>query len=277
MNHPAGDLAVRFLPGALRRSREHLLAGQQLDNLCGCHWGAILLRTDGVKTDAESLALEAGTALPVGDPSDSVPAIANPRLDYRVRLPLAERPEEAGTAMPGLMAAVARASAGARELVPLRADWTAERVRAVIELCRERPELEAVPLANVRTGRFWGSRLPLADALTWLLGGDVEAPEPDWDVGHFVTIAGTWDGEARSLVIIRDSYPMFGWDAHHLQPPEALAAALERGDGREGGVALYVSSDDRPEVEIAAKESGFEIAAWDNGTPWPRGGGGSES
>jgi len=276
VNPPADSLAVAFLPGAARRSREHLLAGQQLDNLCGCHWAAILLRTDGVEADAESLALEAGTALPVGDPSDSVPAIASPRLEYRVRLPLAERREEAGTAVPGLMAAVSRASAGARDLVPLRAAWTAERVAAVIELCRERPEWEAVPLANVRTGRFWGSCLPLADALAWLSGDEVETPKPDWDVGHFVTIAGTWDGAARSLVIVRDSYPMFGWDAHHLQPPESLAAALERGDGREGGIALYVSSDDRPEVETAAKEAGFEIAAWDNGTPWPRAKGGSE-
>jgi len=138
-------------------------------------------------------------------------------------------------------------------------------------VCRSNPRWEAVPIANVRTGHFWGSRLPIADALAWLAGADVAPPPPDWDVGHFVNLAGTWDGPSRSLVIVRDSYPAFGWDAHHLQPPEALAEALRRDDGRQGGIALYVADGDASEVERVAKDRDFEIGAWDNGTPWPGG------
>lgn len=267
MNEPA--FTVRMLPGALEIAAEHLVAGQQLDNLCGCHWGAILLRSDGFDTDAEALAALAGTVLPGGDPRNSVPELASPRVDYRIGLPLADRPEQAGTSIGGLAAAVATVSGGRRDLVPLDTQWTAERVVAVLELCRAHPAWAAVPIANLRTGRLWGSRLGLADAMSWLAGAEVAPPAPDWDVGHFVTLAGTWDGPARTLVIIRDSYPVFGWDGHHLQPPEALAYALARGDGRAGGIALYVSSEDRPEVERVAKEAGFQIASWDNGTPWP--------
>ncbi len=263
---------VRWLPGADRLAGAHLAAGQQLDNLCATHWGSILLAADGISADAESLAVDAGTVLPPGGSRDSVPRGATPRQDYGLRLPVAIRPEDGGTSIQGLIEAVAKASAGTRSLVPLRAAWTGERVAEVLRLCREQPAWGAVPLANVRTGELFGSCLPLADALAWVAGHDVPPPAPDWDVGHFVTIAGTLDGSARSFLIVRDSYPHFGWDAHHLQPPEAMASALDRGDGREGGIALYVAEDDRPDVERAAKDAGFQIDAWDNGTPWPRDG-----
>lgn len=171
--------------------------------------------------------------------------------------------------MPGLIAAIASASSEARALVPLLADWSAERVLTVLDLCRSHPAWQVVPLANVRTGAFWGASLAFVDAASWLDGGDVVPPEPDWDVGHFVAIAGTLEGSARTMLVVRDSYPGLGWDAHHLQPPEAMARALVRGDGRQGGIALYAAAHDRADVERAAKDAGFEIGTWDNGTPWP--------
>ena len=265
----ATTFVVRWLPGAERLTRAHLAAGQQQDNLCGVHWASILLAADGISIDAESLALDAGTVLPPGDPRDFVPQGATSRQGYRRRLPVAARPEEGGTSVHGLVDALAKASGGSRSLVPLKAAWTGERVAVALRLCRENPGWGAVPLANVRTGNLWGSRLPLVDALAWLAGSDVPAPRPDWDVGHFVTIAGELDGAGRSLLILRDSYPHFGWDGHHLQPPESLGAALDRGDGLEGGIALFVAQDDRADVEREAKDAGFEIEAWDNGTPWP--------
>jgi len=265
----ATSFTVRWLPGAERFAEAHREAGQQLDNLCAPHWASILLGADGIVTDAESLALVAGTVLPPGDPYASIPEGARPRRDYRQALPIAPGPAQGGTSAHGLIEAVTKASGATRALVPLLAPWTQERVGAVLRLCLEHPDWGAVPVANVRTGKFWGSRLPIADAFAWLAGSNVVPPAPDWDVGHVVTIAGTVQGPLRSLLIVRDSYPRFGWDAHHLQPPEAMAAALERGDGREGGIVLYVTGDDRADVERASKDAGFQIEGWDNGTPWP--------
>jgi hypothetical protein len=259
---------VRWLPGATRIAPWHRAAGQQFDHLCAVHWAAILLRSDGIAVTPEALAIDAGTTVP-GDGPEVLPPGAVSRPVRTGTVPVAPRADASGTSAFGLADAVSRASAGARALVPLRAPWDPGWVRSVIDLCVDAPHWEAVPLANVRTGMLWGSRLPLLDVVAWLDGGRVDAPAPDWDVGHFVSIAGWLEGTSRSLVIVRDSYPGLGWDGHHLQPPEVLGAALSRGDGREGGVALYVSEADRAEVERAAKEVGFAIGSWDNGTPWP--------
>ena len=264
------SFSVRLLPGAMRVAEQHRLAGQQHDNLCGAFWVATLLRTDGFAVDPGSVAVEAGTVLPEGDPKLFVPAGVTPRLDYGVPLPRTERPEVSGTAVAGLIEAVARLSEGDRVLVPLRATpWSAERVEAALGLCRDNPEWAAVTIANVRTGSLWGSSPALDVVAAWLDGRDAEAPPADWDVGHFVSIAGTVEGRVRWLVLVRDSYPSFGWGAHHVQPPERLAAALERGDGREGGIALYAAAGYATEIEQAAKGEGFDVSAWDNGTPWP--------
>ena len=263
------EVVVRWLPGAERLAASHRAAGQQLDNLCAAHWASILLRADGIDADPVSLAREAGTILPPGDPHRFIPEGADPNQDYGATLPVAGDAAEGGTSIHGVIEAVASASGGAKALIPLRVSWSADRVAAVIDLCVAHPSWEAVPLANLRTGSLWGTRLPLSDAMAWLGGGQVEPPAPEWDVGHFVTIAGTADGPSRSMLIIRDSYPAFGWDAHHLQPTEAIAAALERGDGAQGGIALYAGTEVRSDVERAAKDAGFQIEAWDNGTPWP--------
>jgi hypothetical protein len=67
-------------------------------------------------------------------------------------------------------------------------------------------------------------------------------------------------------VLVHDSYPSFGWNARHLQPPRAIAAALQRGDGREGGVLAVVPAKDARRIEALAAELGLEVAPWDNGT-----------
>ena len=249
-------------------AREHRLAGQQHDDLCACYWAAILMRAEGVDVDAGAVAIMAGTMLPDGGAQDSVPSGATPRTDDRIDLPRAPSPEVAGTSIEGLIEAVSASSHGRLTLVPLRAPWTAARVVRVLDICRDHPDWGATPLANLRTGRTWGSRLPLADAIEWLRGEAIDPPPPDWDVGHFVSLAGKWDGPRRSLVVVRDSYPAFGWDGHHLQPPDVLAAALERGDGREGGIALFARAVFRADIERVAKDDRFDVAAWDNGTPW---------
>ncbi|TMQ03893.1 MAG: hypothetical protein E6J90_52655 [Deltaproteobacteria bacterium] len=62
-----------------------------------------------------------------------------------------------------------------------------------------------------------------------------------------------------TLVLVHDSYPTLGWNGRHLQPARLVAAALERGDGREGGILAVAPSD---ELRAVAGEVGL----WDNGT-----------
>jgi hypothetical protein len=59
-------------------------------------------------------------------------------------------------------------------------------------------------------------------------------------------------------VLVHDSYPTLGQNGRHLQPTRLVVAALQRGDGREGGIlAINPSADLR---RIA------NIGLWDNGT-----------
>jgi hypothetical protein len=99
-----------------------------------------------------------------------------------------------------------------------------------------------------------------------LSGGDADGPPSDWDVGHFVELAALIRGPRGSLVLVHDSYPSFGWNARHLQPPRAVAAALQRGDGREGGVLAVVPAEAASRLEALAAELGLDVATWDNGT-----------
>jgi hypothetical protein len=85
-------------------------------------------------------------------------------------------------------------------------------------------------------------------------------------VGHFVELSRIVRGRAGSLVLVVDSYPSLGWMGRHLQPPAAVAAALERDDGREGGVLAVVPAGEAASVEALAGELSLEIRLWDNGT-----------
>jgi hypothetical protein len=128
------------------------------------------------------------------------------------------------------------------------------------------------------TGVAYGmDGVALADAFAYLKGENVYPPQTDWNIGHYLTLAGTVKGVAspfpddreRMLVIVRDTYPTFGWDGYHLQPADAIANALSRNDGAEGGVLLFVAAKNKFEIEEEARARGFDIAVWDNGTPWP--------
>lgn len=272
------SLSIWLLPGALRVNQAHRLAGQQPDNLCGPYWVTILLQAyDRAAFSAEAVALLAKSVLPVGDSSLWLPKGASSRQNYSIALPQSRRVEDAGTAVSGLIEAVSRASEGRYALVPLRANWSAERVTGLLALCEDFPRWQATPICNLQTGFLWGSRLALGDALAHLSGEDIDPPKVDWNIGHYLTLAGTVKGTARSfstdtartLVIVRDSYPTFGWDGYHLQPAEAIANALRRDDGAERGVLLFVAAKNQLEIEGETRARGFDIAVWDNGTPWP--------
>jgi hypothetical protein len=168
-------------------------------------------------------------------------------------------PERSGTGAEELANAIEAAAGGALRAIPLRASWNAERV---VRLLSFGPELGARLLANLRTGLLWGTRPPLDSVLAELGGHEVEGPSPEWDVGHFCELAALARGSGGSLVVVRDSYPTLGWDGAHLQPPRAVAAALERDDGNAGGVLCVLPAEAAGKVEGL----GFEIGFWDNGT-----------
>jgi hypothetical protein len=240
-------------------------AAQQKDNLCGPFWAARVLTDAGIATwdgeplDDDLVALRAGTLLP--EPDDgSVPPGAQSLTDYRFELPRAE-PRVSGTAAGRLAEAIERASGGALRCVPMRGDWTAQQVSGLVERSGS-----ARLIANVRTGAFWGSR-PTPDALLAELRGEpVDGPPADWDVGHFCLLELLVRGPGGALVLVHDSYPSLGWAGCHLQPPRAVAAALRRDDGREGGVLAVAHPEDSAYLEALAHELALEIGIWDNGT-----------
>ena len=94
----------------------------------------------------------------------------------------------------------------------------------------------------------------------------MKAPVPEWDCGHFLTVVAAIRGVGGTLVVIRDTYPQLGWGGHHLQPAEAVAAALERGDAHEGGVLCICEALARGRLTGRLEEAGYELRHWDNGS-----------
>jgi hypothetical protein len=230
---------------------------QQKDNLCGPFCVARILNLD-----QDAVAVAAGTRLPHPSPHPSVPRGAQSFTDYRCELPLASE-RESGTSAQGLLRAIDTMSDGAMKGVPIRGQWSAGRVEALVD---QAPAAGARLLANVRTGSLWGSH-PTAEQLLAELGGEeVAGPRADWDVGHYVELTMLVSGHRGSLVVVHDTYPSLGLDGYHLQPPRAVAAALLRGDGREGGVIAVVRAGQTEAIEAMARELGLEVGAWDNGS-----------
>lgn len=246
----------------------------QKDNLCGCFWGSIVLRAAGVETytgepvDQDGVARAAGTVLPDGDPAGFVPPGERSRQDYRVELPTASDPADGGTAASSLAAAIEWLSDGRLAVVPVAGPWSAASVVGLAQAAAEASP-KAVLVANVRTGLFWGTRPDPAALLAYLAGAEPSGPEAEWDTGHFVNLAALVTVGERALVLVRDSYRSLGWEGHHLQPADAFAAALERGDGREGGVLCIAPATDDDTLRERLTTDGFELRHWDNGTPAP--------
>jgi hypothetical protein len=217
---------------------------------------------DGGPIDADLIALRARTILPEVHPGSDLPPGAVSLTDYQYELPTAPV-EQSGTSAERLGQAIEAASSGELRSVSLRGQWNAARVERLVEEARE---LGARLIANLRTGRLWGSRPPIEVLVAELEGRPVQAPAPDWDVGHFVELEVMVRGPKGSFVLVHDSYPSLGWGGRHLQPPRAVADALLRGDGREGGVLAIATKAQQESVKALATRIGLEIGAWENGT-----------
>lgn len=261
--------SLTLLSGAAQLAEHHTQAGQQPDNLCGPYWAAVFLRSQGFEVSPEQIAQIAGTLLPIGDPADWLPAGASSRQNYSLALPQTPRLELAGTSAQGLALAVAVLTGGTYCLVPVQTEWSAERVQQLLHLCQQLPDWQGVPLANLSTRYLWGSGLGLGSAGRYLSGGTIEPPPPDWQVGHFLILAGWLAGSQRTLAWVGDTYPSLGWQGYHLQPPENIARALNRDGAVGGGVFLFTAVQHRAAIQAQLEVLGFECAIWDNGSPAP--------
>jgi hypothetical protein len=256
------------MPGRLISVMAESAAAQQKDNLCGPFWAARVLNESGFSTwdgqpiDEDLIALRAGTVLPDADTDAGVPPGALSRAAYRYVLPMAPV-AQSGTPAGGLAGSIESASGGQLGCVPLRGAWNVDRIERLLDAA---PDLGARLIANLRTGRLWGSRPPIDVLLAELQARPVQDPAADWDVGHFVELEMLIRGPQRSLVVVHDSYPSLGWDGRHFQPPRVVAAALLRGDGREGGVLVVVPDGRAEAAEALAAELGLDTGPWNNGT-----------
>ncbi len=121
--------------------------------------------------------------------------------------------------------------------------------------------LDAVAvIANVHTGALWAPSVSEDQVARYLATGADDGPDNDWQVGHFVAIAGT----RGPLVDIADSYAS---RALHVQPAERVVAALERR-------GVLVVTEDRAGTRSRIAAAGLRSELWDNGSP--RAGGGAQ-
>lgn len=249
-------------------------AGQQPDNLCGPYWVALLLQAYGqLSVSAVEVSLAASTVLPSqGNSASWLPTGATSCLPPGYdRIPTIPDLTICGTAITGLIHATDQLSQGSFSLIPLQIDDWATGLATLVDLCQNHPAWQAVPLLNIHTRYLWGSQLTPLQVLTYLQAGQLTpTPAADWQVGHFALLAGQLQSNGHTLYAVLDTYPHFGWQGLHLQPPEALARSLQRPDlSTEGGIALFVEAGVRSQVIPLLETAGFRIATWDNGTPDP--------
>ena len=183
------------------------------------------------------------------------------RNDYRLELPVTDDDASSGTSAHGIALAVSELTDGRLAACPV-SGLDVPGVRALLRAAAE-ATAPVVLIANVQTGAFWGSHPSAAQLAAYLERGALDAgPAADWSVGHFVALVGLGEGRAGALVTVADTYPVLGAGGVHLQPVEAVAAAL---GGR--GVLVVAEPDAARSVRDAA---GGLAELWDNGSPLPR-------
>jgi hypothetical protein len=250
----------------LTRGADRLLELQaaelpQKDELCGCFWATLALRLNGEgPVEQDDVALAAGSVITSHGSVHLLPGGQMGRNDYRVELPVTEDDGSSGTSAHGVALAVSELTEGRLAACAVRGP-DAPGVRALLRAAADEAA-PAVLIANVQTGCFWGSHPSAAQLAAYLERGELGAgPAADWSVGHFVALIGLSEGRAGALVTVADTYPALGAGGVHLQPVEAVAAALE---GR--GVLVVAEPDAARRVADAA---GGLAGLWDNGSPLP--------
>lgn len=258
---------TRLLPGAAELLAEQAAALPQKNGLCGPFCALLALRAAGVagSADQDQVALIAGSVLPAAPGQIPYPPGETGRDDFRLALPRSADPDVAGTSAPGLMRAIERISGGSLAVVPARGEWTARRLRLLLDAVAGLPRVAV--LANIVTSPLWDHATPSSELARYLKEGDHRSGRnSSWQVGHFVVLAGVLDGPAGTLVLILDGYPSLGAAGLHLQPMQCLAAGLRRDGMPPGGLLLVVDASQRHQMHRLVLDQGLQAQPWDNGS-----------
>jgi hypothetical protein len=263
------DIAKAVLTGQLRER-------QQKDELCGAFWTAIAVTGLTGRTVAQDdAAVAAGTLLSVGggNPNDLPPGAVS-RTDYIREITTTADSRLAGTSPQGLVRAIGSLSDGTLTAVPLCGPWQEKSVEALADFVLDGGD--AVAILNVATRYLWHSHLSLLEVTAYLDGAEVNYPDSEWQVGHYVAIIGSLTADAeggRRVLLCADTYQSLGAQGLHPQPASRLAAGLNR-DGATitGGAFVVVPSRHAASVKAWAAEAGVAVGYWDNGVPDTSGG-----
>jgi len=247
--------------GADRLLELHAAELPQKNELCGCFWATLALRLHGEgPVEQDDAALIAGSVITAHGSVGELPFGYPGRDDFLADLPVTDDDAASGTSALGVALAIGELAEGRLAALPV-SGLDASGVRALLTAAAE-SATPVVLIANVQTGAFWGSHPSAAQLAAYLERGDLAAgPAADWSVGHFVGLVGLSEGRAGVLVSVADTYPVLGLGGVHLQPAEAVAAALR---GR--GVLVVAEPDAAQRVADAA---GGVSELWDNGSPLP--------
>jgi hypothetical protein len=257
-------VAKAVLAGQLRER-------QQKDELCGAFWAAIAMTAlTGLTVTQDDAAVAAGTLLSAGGGSlNDLPPGAVSRNDYIREIATTADTRLAGTSPRGLVRAIAALSEGTLTAVPLRGPWREKSVEALADFVLDGGD--AVVILNVATSYLWHTHLSLFELTAYLDGADVSYPDSEWQVGHYVAIAGALSADAasgRRLLLCADTYPSLGTNGLHPQPASRLAAGLNRdGATTSGGAIVVTPSHCAASVLTWAAEAGVAAGYWDNGVP----------
>ena len=265
------QLNLNLLPYVEPLLKIHQNNNQQPDNLCGPYWISLLLNAYGdLNVTAIDVAIAASTCLPSqGNPTDWLPpnasSLQGPNYD---QIPTHTDLTRCGTSITGLIHATKTLSKARFCLIPLQTSNWQNGLSTLWQLCQTHTTWHAIPLLNPHTSYLWGTTPPPLAIISHLQSTPISPPPTDWNVGHFNLLIGAIQHKDNTLYTLLDTYPQFGWQGLHFQPPEALSHSLHRPQQTtQGGLALFVSNKWHSEVEKTVRENGFNISAWDNGSP----------
>lgn len=252
---------LRWFPGAQELVTQARAEMPQKNDLCGAFVTMVSLRANGISVrDQDEAALAAGVRLSA-DREPSRPPGEKSRDDYRLALPRATDPAEAGASAGGVAHAIETLSENRLCAVPASGYWGSAALGTL--LAGLHGLRWVAPVANVDTGEFGAHDTPARALLDYLEGGLPPFWSSRWHVGHFVLLGGTLTGPGGTVVSIVDTYPSLGDEGVHVQLLDRLALALRRENlASPGGLLLVVEASDQKAAEELVTSAGLVSRLW---------------